>query len=117
MADLNFRDQDDPNTLRTAKGSEKGGPRTVEGNLVPMGFEAIVALNAAAALTVPDGARIALLQAENDDLRWRDDGVHPTAAVGMFLEAGRDFFYTGDLSLIEFIETVGGGSLNVSYYK
>ena len=49
-------------------------------------------------------------------MRWRDDGVDPTASVGMLLVAGTPLQYDGDLSRIKFIETTASAKLNVSYY-
>ncbi len=93
-----------------------------QGNLLPVGYQQIptATLAAATGLTVPSSgnikARIAILQAEAQTLRWRDDGTDPTATVGMPLEVGDEFEYTGDLGKIKFIQTAAGGILNVSYY-
>lgn len=85
-------------------------------NNTPLGFEQIDDLSAAEPLTVPFGAGVALLQAESQAVRWRDDGVAPTSSVGMLLAPGETFAYTGSLSAIRFIEAAGGAVLNVSYY-
>lgn len=84
-----------------------------------LGYLQDTTLSAAQALpTIPSGARFVLMQAEGDDLRWRDDGTNPTASVGMLLEEGQSFLYDlGPLSNIKVIETTGGGILNVTYYK
>lgn len=90
-----------------------------------LGYQQITSLSAAAGLTVPTkdpvtGANVkanfALITAEAQDLRWRDDGVDPTASVGMPLAAGVTLQYDGDLGRIKFIEQTGGGKLNISYY-
>lgn len=90
-----------------------------------LGYQQITSLSAAAGLTVPTkdpvtGANVkanfALITAETQDLRWRDDGVDPTASVGMPLAAGVTLQYDGDLGRIKFIEQTGGGKLNISYY-
>lgn len=58
-----------------------------------------------------------LLQAETQNVRWRDDGTAPTASVGMILIAGdAPYPYDGDLSKIQFIEVTASAKLNVSYY-
>lgn len=83
----------------------------------PRGFEQLTDLSASAALTPPaNGASVAVLNAEAQNVRWRDDGEDPTATVGMLLVAGTEFTYQGDLSAIRFIETTAGAQLNVSYY-
>ena len=59
---------------------------------------------------------MAVLQAEAQALRWRDDGAAPTASVGQVLAAGSTLNYDGDLKNIQFIQAVAGGILNCSYY-
>lgn len=61
-------------------------------------------------------ARVAIIQAEGDSLRWRDDGTDPTTDVGMLLIAGESFFYVGDLSRFKIIESSTSSVVNVSYY-
>lgn len=96
----------------------------------PYGYQQITSLVAATALTVPGGGtkvvggsdtpsdvNAALIQAETQSVRWRDDGTNPTAAIGMILAAGESFLYTGDLNRIKFIEVTASAKLNVSYYS
>ena len=91
-------------------------------NLSPFGYQQITSLSAATALTVPAPtnavpATLALIQAETQNVRWRDDGTNPTASVGMLLVVGDILPYTGDLSKLKFIEATTGAKLNVSYYR
>lgn len=84
----------------------------------PRGFQQIVDLSAAVHLpSPPAGATTALIVAETQDVRWRDDGVAPTATVGMLLQKGVEFQYQGDLSAIQFIQTTASAVLNVSFYS
>ena len=54
---------------------------------------------------------------ETAQIRWRDDGTAPTAAVGHLMETGQTLEYDGDLNNIQFIRTGGtSGSLPVTYY-
>lgn len=99
-------------------GIESGGTAVVDGQLTCKGYQQITSLTAATALTVPTGARLAMIVAETQDVRWRDDGTNPTASVGMPIStADAGYWYTGDLSAIKFIEQVAGAKLNVSYYS
>lgn len=82
----------------------------------PRGFEQIADLSSSAALTPPAGTAFAVINAEAQNVRWRDDGQDPTAAVGMLLLKDTEFQYQGDLSSIRFIETEASATLNVSYY-
>lgn len=84
--------------------------------LIPKGFEQLTSLGSAATLTVPAGATMALIQAQDQTVRWRDDGVSPSATVGMYITANEEYWYTGNLSVIEFIEETTSAKLNVSYY-
>lgn len=89
-----------------------------------LGYQQIGTLSSATALTVPvvdaNGLSakptLALIVSETQNVRWRDDGVDPTASVGMPLAAGVTLQYDGDLSRIRFIEQGGGAKLNISYY-
>jgi hypothetical protein len=89
-------------------------------DLTPLGYQQIAdgTLAAATALTVPEDATFALVQAEGVDVRWRDAGGDPTAAVGMVLPAGAPAqLFSGNLAALKFIRTVAGATLNVSYYS
>lgn len=89
-----------------------------------LGYEQITGLSAAKGLTVPTydlnglacKPSIALIVAESTAVRWRDDGVAPTASVGMPLATGVTLQYDGDLSAIRFIEQSASSKLNVTYY-
>jgi hypothetical protein len=81
-----------------------------------IGYEQITSLGSATGLTVPANAIYAILQAEAQVLRYRDDGTDPTASVGMMLYPGGSFTYNADLTAIKFIQADSGGILNVLYY-
>lgn len=86
------------------------------GNRTPKGFQQITTLSSSTALTVPTGALIARIDAQAQAVRYRDDGVAPSATVGQRLLVDTDFVYDGDLSAIRFFEVVAGAILNISYY-
>jgi len=89
------------------------------------GYQQITSLTASSALTVPTLAPeglnakpvLALIIAEGAPVRWRDDGVAPTASVGMPIAVGVPFQYDGDLTKIRFIQQSSSGILNISYYS
>ena len=89
-----------------------------------LGYQQITSLSTATRLTVPTtdanglAARpaIAIIVPETQAVRWRDDGVAPTATVGMPLAVGVTLQYDGDLTQIQFFEQTAGAKLNVSYY-
>jgi len=89
-----------------------------------MGYQQITSLSSATNLTVPQTTLnglnakpvFALIVAEGQAVRWRDDKTAPTASVGMPLAVGIPLQYDGDLTNIKFIEQVSGAILNISYY-
>ena len=81
-----------------------------------LGYQQITSLSSSTALTVPAGATLALIVPEAQNVRWRDDGVAPTASVGMLVPANSSMSYDGDLKSIRFIAATSGAILNVSYY-
>lgn len=81
-----------------------------------LGYQQITSLSSATALTVPSGATRAVIIAELQSVRWRDDGTSPTSSVGMPLATSTALSYDGNLKVINFIEQSSGAKLNVSYY-
>lgn len=89
-----------------------------------LGYQQITTLTSAVGLTVPSRdvnglackPAIAIITPFTAAVRWRDDGVAPTAAVGMPLAAGTTLQYDGDLTKIQFIQNGGTAELNVTYY-
>lgn len=91
------------------------------GRYANVGYQQITSLSSAVGVTIPSGAdkraNCALLQAESQNVRWRDDGTDPTASVGHLLLANSDFWYDGDLNDIKFIETSASAKVNVTFYE
>jgi len=89
-----------------------------------LGYQQITSLSSATNLTVPvkdvNGLNckpsIALITPETQAVRWRDDGIAPSATVGMPLATGVTLQYDGDLTKIQFFEQAGSAKLNISYY-
>lgn len=86
------------------------------GNRTPKGYQQIVGLAASTALTVPAGALVAVITTEGQNVRWRDDGTAPTAAIGFNLNVGQALFYDGSLAALKFIQQAATATLNISYY-
>ena len=89
-----------------------------------LGYQQITSLSSATSLTVPQTdlnglackPSLALITAESQAVRWRDDGIAPTASVGMPLASGGTLQYDGDLTKIQFIEQTASAKINISYY-
>ncbi|ANS03302.1 hypothetical protein [uncultured Mediterranean phage uvDeep-CGR2-KM19-C37] len=94
---------------------------TADSALGAEGYQQITAVDNATAqgLTVGGVGTRALIEVQDADVRWRDDGSDPTATVGMRLAAGDSLWYNGaDLTAIKFISQSGTDAiLNVSYYS
>lgn len=81
-----------------------------------LGFERNTLLSTAKSLTVPAGTRYAMVQCETQDVRWRADGVNPTATVGMLLRT-TDAPLIIDVLNAKFIETTASASINIAYFS
>lgn len=82
----------------------------------PLGYQQILDLTASTALTVPAGAIYAIVTPETNAVRWRDDGVAPTAGIGYPLPVGAELEVTSQLTVIRFIEATASATLSVAYY-
>ena len=84
----------------------------------PLGYEAIATLSSEKTLTVPSGAVHALIRAEDQDVRWTDDGTTATTTVGQVLRLEDPaMWYSGNLGALKFFEDDASALLKVSYYK
>ena len=85
---------------------------------VPCGFQQLTSISASTGLTVPGGAKYAVLCAEAQMVRLRDDGTAPTASVGFNLVVGVPYVYCSqDLTKAKVIQSTAGSILNVLYYS
>lgn len=88
---------------------------------VPCGYQQITVLTSAVGLTIPPSCggppTLAVITAEAQAVRYRDDSTDPTASVGMPLAVGVLLNYEGTLSKIKFIEQTATAKLNVSFYR
>ena len=83
----------------------------------PMGYEQLTGLSSVKSTTVPPGSRMALINCDTQAVRWRDDGISPTAGIGMYMAAGADVLvYVGNLNSLRFIEVLASASVNITYY-
>ncbi len=76
-----------------------------------------LAVTTGTTLTPPLGATMAQISVETAGVRYRDDGVAPTATVGMPIASGASFQYFGPLSALQFTAQTGAPTLDVLYYK
>ena len=118
----------------SAAGSSGGGSSTIfvkDQPLTPLGYAQYATLDnitaepmaTLAGGAVPAGALYALIQVDtggtNATIRWRDDGVAPTATVGFPLIPGVQFSYeVTPLTAFQAIGTAAGPIVvNLAFYK
>ncbi len=86
-------------------------------HFTPMGHEQL-APTTSTALTVPTGARFALMSASVQGIRFTDDGTVPTLTVGVVIPVGAaPLWYAGELGNLLFFNDVADGLLDVLYYS
>jgi len=77
----------------------------------------LTSLASATALSgVPSGVIFAWIQAETQAVRWRADGVNPTASVGSVIAAGATLEFSGDMTAIRLIEVTASAKVNIVYF-
>jgi len=86
-----------------------------------IGSGALISAQTVTVLSVGTGvtsltANMAVITAEVQSLRWRDDGTAPTAAVGNLIVTGIPFEYLGNLSALQLIGAAAGAIANISQY-
>lgn len=75
------------------------------------------AVDTATALTVPDGASVAIFKPAAQAIRFRDDGTNPTAAIGYPVAVGAEYVYaSSSLPRVRIIASTAGAALDVLYY-
>lgn len=91
-------------------------------NLTPRGNAQMVSADLASSAglpaTIPSSATRAIIENNGTQpVRWRDDGVAPTASRGGRIVAGGKLNYDGVLSAIRFIREADGAILDINYYS
>jgi hypothetical protein len=84
-----------------------------------LGFRQIAAggLAGAVGLTIDAGTEAVQVQPEAQNVRYRDDGVAPTATVGFTLFAGTLYtFSVAQAASMQFIQVAAGAILNYANY-
>ena len=81
-----------------------------------VGSQQITGLNTFKELTVPAGAKTAVIFCESQAVRYWLDGTTPTAAIGMRIAAGATVEIPCGLKSFKAIEEAASAKLNVSYF-
>lgn len=88
----------------------------------PRGYQQLTVSTSAVALTVPKNANSCTIIVEDYSIRWRDDSVDPTNAVGMPVWPGNVIQLQTAKQLAQFrairdVDAEGDAILNISYYE
>lgn len=91
--------------------------KQTSGNSNSLGFASLALGASAVGLpNIPAGATSAVIVAETNAARWRDDGTAPTAAVGMNLAVGQVLTYDRPLAALKLISQSATCNLTITYY-
>lgn len=82
-----------------------------------LGFQRIAGIASATGLTVPTGAKRALVQVLAQNVYYRDDGGTVTTTNGMRLDVGGMYLFNDSLSALSFIQETATAELRILYYK
>src|SRR6185312_14201855 len=67
--------------------------------------------------TIDTGATFVFGSVEGNSVRFRDDGVSPTASVGVLIQSNATFYLTENLSNVQFVPTTGTATINYCDYR
>lgn len=90
----------------------------LEAALFPRGYQQLTVSSTAVALTLPAGPlKVAIIQVEDNSIRYRDDGTDPTAAVGTLINANVPIIVCGPaIAGFKAIRVTADAKLSISYY-
>lgn len=96
--------------------------RTSSDFISPLGYCQLTSLASSTLVSscsggIPALTGWAVICIETNAIRWRDDGVAPTAAVGMPIVAGQCFNYSGTFATLRLIAQTGSPVANISFYS
>ncbi|MEG5263242.1 hypothetical protein TRP66_02935 [Pseudomonas sp. JDS28PS106] len=95
-----------------------GGSYAGTRQLFALGYQqmALTTDAVSAAPVAPEGTIVALMKVEGASVRYRDDGVNPTQAVGMPLSVGESLVYDAVMLDMRLIAQQAGAIVNIAYY-
>jgi hypothetical protein len=85
---------------------------------LPTGFQQMTGLGTAQAPTVPPGSSGCWISVSGQPVRFRDDGIAPTAAIGLrVMNNLNPFLYLGDPGKLQFIEETATAVVNLGFVR
>lgn len=93
-------------------------PQGAPYNYTDLGYvQQAVGATSAALTTIPAGAKYAVITVEGAAIRYRLDGVAPTASVGNPAAIGAQITISTTLSGVRVIQQATGAVINIEYLK
>lgn len=96
---------------------------SVDGHTPDLGYFQMTSLSSAVNLFTfvtgplwPQDANMVWVCAEGANVRWRGDGVAPTALVGNLIQVGQTVKITSRLQNLQFIQTAASATLDINFY-
>ena len=95
--------------------------KIIAGQVTSLGYCQLTSVSAATPIStcpIPSNATFVNVIIEGQTVRYRTDGVNPTASVGMLLDIGADkVFSVTALKNIKFIETAPTATVDLEFYR
>ena len=90
-----------------------------DATLKPLGYTKTASAGSVLTPTIQAGARYLMIKCETKAFRWRDDGTNPDTNTGMLIDVGDEFWYSGNLAALRFIEdgATSTATLHISQYR
>lgn len=91
----------------------------VHPSLTPLGYQQLTVSATAVGFTLPAGVTVlmAVAMVETNTIRYRDDGVNPTASVGTLVQANVPVVVCGAaISSFRAIRTGSDAALSINFY-
>lgn len=87
-----------------------------------LGYGQLTSLSSAVAVSsvtggIPAGTEQVAIQAETQNVRYRDDGTDPTASIGMIFTVNTIYMLSiAQAARMKLIEAAASAKLNISFY-
>lgn len=93
------------------------GIHGIEAGRAVLAYRQITVLTSAVGCPLASQGKAVMFKAEAQEIRYRLDGIAPTASVGIPVAAGECVWFVGDLTKLQFIEVAAGGILNLHIFE
>jgi hypothetical protein len=92
------------------------GIQSIEIGRRVLGFRQITGLSSAKGCPLANGSAV-MFRPMAQAIRYRLDGVAPTASIGMHVAVGECVWFVGDLTKLSFIEVTSGATIDLHVFE